>query len=895
MKNKFFLTALIILSFSFSCRLYSQINEVLQTSENVLEFENYVFVKGKLYHNNPIEITGNDEWIGNRILNSDVIIKGGGTLTIYDNVAFPENARLIVEQGGKLILHGGTLTSACSGLWKGVEVWGNPYVPQNENDQGTVIIADGVIENAETGILVANSQVHYTEGGIVVAIGATFRNNRKGISFKPYEFSNYSRFLYCKFITDSGLKSGVTPEYFIGLFDVNNIKIENCTFENVCELPDQYNIDDRGYGILSSNSGFTMNYDTMRFLTYGVKAFAFDPVYTATIKQSVFENNKRSVYLGQVDYVTIQENIFKILPLDQEELLFCGLYLDECDGFSVEDNEFIKAGGYGTSIGLIVNNSGVYPNEIYRNVFYNLRYGIVAQNCNRNPFTHDGLQLLCNDFSYCGYDISVSTEEQGAPEEGIAHYQGSGEPFATATANNLFSYSGSEIIPSDINNECKNIIYYYPLNAEILNVEPLYYTTNTVLKQVGSYSDQWVYSDGCPPNNNPGGGGGSGTDGLWEQMAIYDQKADSTENLLQQLIDGGDTEELKLDVDMSTPPESMEIYNELINNSPYLSNTVVESSIYKETVLPNAMLRDIMVANPQSAKSDELIDKIDDRWDPMPGYMKDEILEGLGIVAAKELLEAELSRYKRIRNQAFNSLVRYFLNDTILPPQSVSDSLMDLFNSETTVHAKYRLAFKYLDLGQYQQGDDILDLIPVLFELNDTEFAEYQTMYDYFDFVTEIMQDSVNLLNPDSLQLLSLSALYSEGSGDAARYARNILLALNEIQYEEPITLPYPYKVCIQDEFDFFADVSEEKTHQISVYPNPSSSYLIIEYELEKKPENVMIIISDGSGKSVKIIALNKRIDQQLVDTKDLKQGIYIATLFINGINAESVKFAVVH
>jgi len=35
----------------------------------------------------------------------------------------PDQAKIIIEPGAKLILDGGTLTNGCGTMWQGIEVW----------------------------------------------------------------------------------------------------------------------------------------------------------------------------------------------------------------------------------------------------------------------------------------------------------------------------------------------------------------------------------------------------------------------------------------------------------------------------------------------------------------------------------------------------------------------------------------------------------------------------------------------------------------------------------------------------------------------------------------------------------------------------------------------------
>lgn len=328
-----------------------------------------------------------------------------------------------------------------------------------------------------------------------------------------------------------------------------------------------------------------------------------------------------------------------------------------------------------------------------------------------------------------------------------------------------------------------------------------------------------------------------------------------------------------------------------MQKSPYLSDTVVTTAIEKEDVLPNAMIRDIMVANPHTAKSDELMNKLDERWDPLPQYMKAQILQGKSIVSIKEQLESELAAYKQQKARAFNGLVRWFMNDTINPSAS-SDSLVLLFQQDNAVNSKYSLVMLHLERGELQMGLNVLNAIPNQFSLQGDDLASHQEMVNYSNLIVDLKNEDVTIMEVDSLQINQLLTMEAAEQGQASVYARNILLALNEIEYEEPILLPDLLKSTQANE-DYQELLNVEPPKQIEVYPNPSDDYVIISYELELEKPGYSIKIADLNGKTRKMVSLNNKQDQIVIDTQNWTPGVYIITLEVDGTPLESIKFTI--
>ncbi|MCD4728240.1 MAG: T9SS type A sorting domain-containing protein, partial [Pirellulales bacterium] len=744
--------------------------------------------------------------------------------------------------------------------------------------------------------------------GHITAYGnSTIRNCQYAVRFYPYEYDHYSGFTNITFETNAELLNPeIYPYAFVMLDDVRGIPFTGCTFVNTRDFSETEPAQ-RGMGIYSFSSNFEVQeYCTSQQtpcppediqpclfekLYYGIYATSGSTVIYPDISHTDFNENYRGVYLSAVTYSKITSNNFKVNGMVLNGNY--GLYLDHSTGYIVEENYFYSSSiPDPVGIGIVINHSGEAANEIYRNNFSNVVIGILAQDQNRGR--DEGLQLRCNDYNNCSADevITISTP---AKYFGIAASQGSPGSNPADMAGNLFYIPGPANGDfDDINNEGQHVTYYYPSNPYYLfeNVIPVDYTENTVTLIPELVSDDWTYENGCPPTEEPGGGG-SGSDGLKGLMAEAEQKIDSTENLLSFLVDGGNTEALQTEVDNSIPPQTMELYNELMNKSPYLSDTVVSTAIEKEDVLPGVMLRDVMVANPHTAKSDELMTKLDERWIPLPEYMKAQILQGRSIVSIREETESKLIAYKLERAKAFNALAWYYLNDTINSTGSL-DSLTALYLAENDLTAKYSLAFLYMDKGDIQSGQNVLNNIPTQFDLNSQQQTEYQQMAGFYGLLSSLAMEDKSILEVDSLQTLALYNIEASQAGLASAYARNALLALNEIEYDEPIILSDLLKSSeALDDYEELLSKAAEAPGYIKVHPNPAKDYIIVRYETELEGQ-AEINIYNISGKLKYSGQLKNIKDQVVIGTKDWKAGVYITTLKLNGKMIESVKFTLI-
>jgi hypothetical protein len=347
-------------------------------------------------------------------------------------------------------------------------------------------------------------------------------------------------------------------------------------------------MENRGIGIGAWNSGFYVvssltegAHNHFNYLNYGIKTYAFSG-HNKTIKidSAIFTRNQTGCYLGAETFASVIRNIFEAERKD--ELLpngYCGLYLDACTGYQVEENVFYSSyipssfQSFAKCYGIVVNNSGSDDNMIYNNQFHNISWAVQAQGQNRSKGGETGLTIKCNDFQNNYQDIIVTADETG-DIYGIKESQGSEANVITAPAGNTFSHIDSpNNLYSDYFNNCKQIIYCHhvqDINNPAVWVYPALHNEPEVQpKNNKPNGPHFIKEDACPTNLDPKTYTETKSDiaAAESNRTIY---ADSLNNL----TDDGNTVSLNLDVVTSMPPETIQLRDQLLGASPYLSDTV---------------------------------------------------------------------------------------------------------------------------------------------------------------------------------------------------------------------------------------------------------------------------------------------------------------------------------
>lgn len=759
----------------------------------------------------------------------NIEVQENGTLTInLSNIQFAPEASIIVQPGGKLIINDGKLKGSCNNLWQGIVVTGDPRLPITTGYQGTIIMDAGTIENAETAIY-AGEQEAYQCAGIVKIEKVNFINNIEGIKIKESmddglsggaNFQNYIN--NNVFITDQYLANiGENPLNFINLSNVHHILIQDNTFYNY--NPESYNFLERGTGIRSLNSGLYCENNDFKKLTYGIRLPGTTSEAFASIENNTFIDNTYGILIDAVDNVEITQNSFHINKTITGEQ--AGIFaINNNTTFTIEENQFT---GYLPSI---YPHCGIYLEDntasstIYLNTFNNV-IGIFS-------FDSPLMVFECNNFNnnnHTGiYALNGANRTQGSSSYAI------GNKFnGTCNANSEFYSSPS-------------VSYFYgPAN--------IYYPECT-----NNYMFTTKNVNACLSHLGDGAVAGI------ETITTLDQQITETETLLNETLDGGQTEQTLTQIENAQPSEALQLRDILLTQSPYLSETVMEQTTISEEILPPVMLTQVLSENPQAAKSVIVLQALNNRQNQLPTPFIQMINEGTESISVVEELQAGITQMKT-RKARLKSRRLLYLNQTS-EIENAEEEIIELLESDQSQEGKQQLFIHYISKGNYEQAQAVYN------QMNPS-----QSLQQIFAIQLQLTENNLTYLDMTREQFTQIEQISLENSTQAGAIARNIKMYLTGEEHHYTMRQPQPQGMD-------FVPPPQMPELNFEISPNPAEDYFVADYKLP--------VFNFTTAEFKMYNAKNEEVYNQslaypelqiLVETRGFEPGLYYCKLITDG------------
>jgi len=684
----------------------------------------------------PRHITVSEDWdFGFRVY-GDIIIEPGARLTISCHLLMPEGGKIVVKRGAKLVLNEGSISSACSNTrWRNIEVWGNSAISHSSlfggipnansltiddyiepdlgvNDPGMVILYAPSPGNAWTYISNGPNPAITTKksdeewnteywGGIVVAENFKFKNNRRAVEILPYSFTNFSRFINCRFIEPdpNTMFSGVT------VWGSHGIVFDNCRFISDSPIPtDQH----RSAIILHDASAIIQNNCWFHYFINAVEIQNTMPLSgSVVIRNSLFSFNHVGVYANAPYNLEIRNNQFSGNTTIAADV---GVAIRGNGNYTVENNTFDA----NLLTGVLTQHTGSGTGIVECNSF-SPTHGVWVLGDN------SGLQIRNNILNGGRNGILISSIGDQA---GVLLDQGTLlEPRFNLFSNPLFpdrlhiqslSFPGS--VPTTEFN------YFYPQSSQLSA------NTNARLKPKCDLDDGctvannfWAIevldplqstfppSDCLPlPPDIPPGPEACETRECWEELQ---------QNIVQlkQQIDAGQTENLLFS--LLAAPDAGETYQELKQAGNLLSDTVL-ISVASANLMAEWKRADILLDNAPLSNA-----VMDDVQNMVPTYLYD-LLYAISYyqqLSARQVLEAQINNRQFQQDELLHKLLDQYTHE-----QNFAE-IDNLLRTDGSLYAVRALVGWYVKQGNTVQAQALLDSLPVT-TLDAQWFKDLQTL-----------------------------------------------------------------------------------------------------------------------------------------------------------------------
>ncbi len=821
----------------------------------------------------------NELWNGvTKTIRSTIIVEDGVTFTIRNStLEFADKRQLyekdflsppyaqplihnfIVEPGGKLVIFGSRLRglSDCpaSNMWEGITILGYPNLTSDNSGQTKVEIEETTIENAMFGIAASNSiylegerlSMSSTQGGAKVLLDdVDFLNCKWGCYFGAYNKLNKSRIENCTFDCTSfladptlldaeGIRMG--SQRHLEVEASHGVTIERNDFKNTAGenqllLPAKW-----PYGIYGKYAGMNIrNQNRFNYQTIGIFINADAAFYGNHITGNSFDNNAGGIRIENNMYPVVAQNSFLVGPSGESCIVF-GAVLSNCTGYSVEENVFTRNSNVFSNWGLVLMNSSSDANEVYNNEFTDFMFGTQAQQDN------SGLQIKCNQ-----YESSTQSSDIIVPLGSINPFQGTCIQLnQKSPAGNTFSHTEWDIVEGV---SVPNVIYSHH-NSSVTT--PVQYSNNVFPQQCPL---SFVRAEACPVKY-------SADCDIPCKKALIGVFEKDAELLISQ-IDGGITSRLLGTIEFGTDTE---VRDELMGQSPFLSDEVLLAAIARTSQLPDSILREIMIAN--SSLTAQVWDALEALV--LPKAVMDSIELFQNGTSPRLQLENMISYNYSQKDIATNELLREYFK--AYSDSNWQDSAIQILISDPRPLATVKIIRLLFAMQEYTFADSMISVLASKSEDYTNFIALYDTLI-YISLNDTLPYPAVIKSNPSLIEFVTAIAMDSSAYGFAD--ARSVLeLSTGQSIRDEILIIDFPQERRS-------ANLSEAKPAEslsqdlFLVFPNPAKNIINVKSLVLEKS---LLTLVDLSGRVLISREISAGENYSTIDLNEFGSGIYFLSL----------------
>ncbi len=400
-------------------------------------------------YDQEIEITTNETWDRSTKIFSNVRVMSGASLTIECHIEMQQDGKIFVEEGGRLIVDGGEITSC--GTWYGIQVQGSM------EGYSVEIINGAVIENANRAAVSMFHESGWLLGGgnaRILIDEATFINCDRMLAMGAWP-RQWNQSIIRKSTQENG-RWGITNWNCMGVTVDDNIFNKQL---KVC-----VNTIDGSYQSITDNEFYSQDIDVLLINTAILES--------SNIKENDFNGANTGLHIvgGSIGFMDIEDNEFN------NDVFGC--FFDDHSAYNLEENEF------NSDFGAISASNGGAGNRVSENEFYDNAIGIY-------PF-----------FDNSGYNFTFNCFETGLVDANIDDEIFDAIRSSNGAAGNCFTHGGTLGAALDIDGNMSHFTYFEPSDSEE--------DCHDVLSSNTGFSvepDEIAYS-GCATGIGTGGNGG---------------------------------------------------------------------------------------------------------------------------------------------------------------------------------------------------------------------------------------------------------------------------------------------------------------------------------------------------------------------------------------------------